>query len=155
MSDLAATNCGCGNDGGCGSILWLIVLLCLCIGNGGGFFGGATTRFLNFHFPINAMKDLTEGKTIFTICIITKNVNIAAGSSATIGIEAVEITVDGDFSIFDTGQSSIVGRLRKVIIATLLNFRKNNACKAKGDDPKKNRSEDNDVERSDALAFRL
>lgn len=41
MSDLAATNCGCGNEGGCGSILWLIVLLCLCNGNNGsGFFGG-------------------------------------------------------------------------------------------------------------------
>ncbi len=40
MSDLAATNCGCGNDGGCGSILWLIVLMCLCNGNGGGYCGG-------------------------------------------------------------------------------------------------------------------
>ena len=41
MSDLAATNCGCGNEGGCGSILWLIVLLSLCNGNGGtSLFGG-------------------------------------------------------------------------------------------------------------------
>lgn len=40
MSDLAATNCGCGNEGGCGSILWLIILLSLCNGNGGSFFGG-------------------------------------------------------------------------------------------------------------------
>ena len=40
MSDLAATNCGCGNEGGCGSILWLIVLMCLCNGNGSGLFGG-------------------------------------------------------------------------------------------------------------------
>lgn len=40
MSDLAATNCGCGrNDGGCGSILWLIVLLSLCNGGGSGLFG--------------------------------------------------------------------------------------------------------------------
>ena len=38
MSDLAATNCGCGceNEGGCNSIIWLIILLC---GNN-GFFGG-------------------------------------------------------------------------------------------------------------------
>ncbi|MCM1257468.1 MAG: chorion class high-cysteine HCB protein 13 [Roseburia sp.] len=42
MSDLAATNCGgcgCSNGGGCGSILWLIVLLSLCNGNGGSFLG--------------------------------------------------------------------------------------------------------------------
>ncbi len=40
MSDLAATNCGCNecgnNNGGCGSILWIIILLSCC-GNG---FGG-------------------------------------------------------------------------------------------------------------------
>ncbi len=39
MSDLAATNCGCGcNDGGnnCCSILWIIILLSIC-GNGSGF----------------------------------------------------------------------------------------------------------------------
>lgn len=51
MSDLTATNCGCGsvndNRGGCGcnNILWIIILLALCGGNddcgcGGGFFGG-------------------------------------------------------------------------------------------------------------------
>ena len=53
MSDLAATNCGCGNDGcgcnnncGCGNgislfgdnscscILWIICLMCLCGNNG-------------------------------------------------------------------------------------------------------------------------
>ena len=37
MSDLAATNCGGGcscNEGGCGSILWIILLLCCCGGNG-------------------------------------------------------------------------------------------------------------------------
>jgi len=55
MSDLAATNCGCGNDGcgcnnncGCGNgtglfgdnscscILWIICLMCLCGNNGYG-----------------------------------------------------------------------------------------------------------------------
>ena len=55
MSDLAATNCGCGNDGcgcnnncGCGNgtslfgdnscscILWIICLMCLCGNNGCG-----------------------------------------------------------------------------------------------------------------------
>ena len=38
MSDLAATNCGgctC-NEGGCGSILWILLLLCCC-GGGNGF----------------------------------------------------------------------------------------------------------------------
>ena len=40
MSDLAATNCGCGCEGsnGCSSIIWILLLLCCC-GNGGGFFG--------------------------------------------------------------------------------------------------------------------
>ena len=39
MSDLAATNCGCGceNEGGCSSILWLIILLSCCGGCNGGF----------------------------------------------------------------------------------------------------------------------
>ena len=50
MSDLAATNCGCGCDapasgcggcGGCGnnSCIWIILLLCCCggWGNGCGF----------------------------------------------------------------------------------------------------------------------
>ena len=50
MSDLAATNCGCDNGCGCGnngcglslgnnsccSILWIIILLCLCGNNGWG-----------------------------------------------------------------------------------------------------------------------
>lgn len=57
MSDLAATNCGCGCEGGtspsfnngCNSILWIIILLCCCgnswgngCGNGcgGNGFGG-------------------------------------------------------------------------------------------------------------------
>lgn len=37
MSDLAATNCGCNNDGGCGcnSIIWIIILLSLCNNNSG------------------------------------------------------------------------------------------------------------------------
>lgn len=42
MSDLAATNCGggCGcNDNGCGSIIWIIILMSCCGGNG-GLFGG-------------------------------------------------------------------------------------------------------------------
>ncbi len=36
MSDLAATNCGCGcnDEGGCNSIIWLIILLALCGGCG-------------------------------------------------------------------------------------------------------------------------
>lgn len=37
MSDLVATNCGCGNEGGCSSIIWIILLLCLC--NNGSSFG--------------------------------------------------------------------------------------------------------------------
>lgn len=43
MSDLAATNCGggCGCNDGCGSILWIILLLsCFCNGNGSSIFGG-------------------------------------------------------------------------------------------------------------------
>ena len=43
MSDLAATNCGGGcscNEGGCGSILWIILLLCCCDGNGCGLNSG-------------------------------------------------------------------------------------------------------------------
>lgn len=53
MSDLTATSCGCNSGcantanncgGGCSNILWLIILLCFCGGNGdnggcGGFFG--------------------------------------------------------------------------------------------------------------------
>ena len=41
MSDLAATYCGCGGNDGCGcqSILWILVLLCACGNNNGGFFG--------------------------------------------------------------------------------------------------------------------
>ena len=41
MSDLAATNCGCGCEerNGCSSIIWILLLLCCC-GNGHGFFGG-------------------------------------------------------------------------------------------------------------------
>ncbi len=35
MSDLAATNCGC-NEGGCSSIIWIILLLFFCNGNGCG-----------------------------------------------------------------------------------------------------------------------
>lgn len=36
MSDLAATNCGCGCEGnnGCSNIIWILLLLCCC-GNGG------------------------------------------------------------------------------------------------------------------------
>lgn len=44
MSDLSATNCGCGCDsnnglwGGSNSCLWIIILLCCC-GCGGNSFG--------------------------------------------------------------------------------------------------------------------
>ena len=39
MSDLAATNCGCNDNGcGCSSIIWIILLLSCCGGNSG--FGG-------------------------------------------------------------------------------------------------------------------
>ena len=51
MSDLTATSCGCSNppsnDCGCGgSILWILILCCLC-GNGGfgGGFGGMNDIF--------------------------------------------------------------------------------------------------------------
>lgn len=41
MSDLAATNCGCScNEGGCNSILWIIILLSCC-GNGTSLLGGS------------------------------------------------------------------------------------------------------------------
>lgn len=41
MSDLAATNCGCScNEGGCNSILWIILLLGCCCGNGSSIFSG-------------------------------------------------------------------------------------------------------------------
>ena len=37
MSDLAATNCGCNDNGcGCNSIIWIILLLCCCGGNSWG-----------------------------------------------------------------------------------------------------------------------
>lgn len=42
MSDLAATNCGCGCEGerhnGC-NIIFIILLLCCCGGNHNGLFG--------------------------------------------------------------------------------------------------------------------
>ena len=43
MSDLAATNCGCGCDGGNNNCFFLILILLFCCGgcgNGNGFFGG-------------------------------------------------------------------------------------------------------------------
>ncbi|MGN0291341.1 MAG: chorion class high-cysteine HCB protein 13 [Lachnospiraceae bacterium] len=42
MSDLAATNCGCGcdNERGCNSIIWLIILLSCCGCGNNGLFGG-------------------------------------------------------------------------------------------------------------------
>ena len=42
MSDLAATNCGCGcnDEGGCNSIIWLIILLSCCGCGNNGLFGG-------------------------------------------------------------------------------------------------------------------
>lgn len=43
MSDLAATNCGCGScEGGNNSCIWIILLLLFCggCGNGNGIFGG-------------------------------------------------------------------------------------------------------------------
>ena len=41
MSDLTATNCGCGceNGNGMSSCLWIILLLCCCGGCGNGFSG--------------------------------------------------------------------------------------------------------------------
>lgn len=42
MSDLAATNCGCGHDGnGCCSWILILILLSACggCGNGSGLFG--------------------------------------------------------------------------------------------------------------------
>ena len=37
MSDLAATNCGCGceSSNGCSSIIWILLLLSCCGGNNG------------------------------------------------------------------------------------------------------------------------
>ena len=38
MSDLTATNCGCNNvtsNNGCGSWIWILILLCCCGGNNG------------------------------------------------------------------------------------------------------------------------
>ena len=47
MSDLAATNCGCSNDNGCGcnNIIWIILLLGCCggCGNGNGSFLGGNS----------------------------------------------------------------------------------------------------------------
>ncbi|MBQ2801375.1 MAG: chorion class high-cysteine HCB protein 13 [Lachnospiraceae bacterium] len=44
MSDLAATNCGCGScEGGNNSCIWIILLLLFCgngCGNGNGILGG-------------------------------------------------------------------------------------------------------------------
>lgn len=49
MSDLVATNCNnnCGCNGGCGcnNIIWILIILFFCCGNGcnngmGGIFGG-------------------------------------------------------------------------------------------------------------------
>lgn len=45
MSDLSATNCGCGCENGVGfsgmnSCLWIILLLCCCGGFGSGREGG-------------------------------------------------------------------------------------------------------------------
>lgn len=48
MSDLTASNCGCGsnsifggNGGGCSWIIWILLLSCVCGNNGGGCgFGG-------------------------------------------------------------------------------------------------------------------
>ncbi|MBS5214944.1 MAG: chorion class high-cysteine HCB protein 13 [Clostridiales bacterium] len=63
MSDLTATNCGCGcdapntgNSGGC-NLIWLLFLLCICGGNGsicggnngcgcGNFFSGENNSCL-------------------------------------------------------------------------------------------------------------
>ena len=43
MSDLTASNCGCGsnsilggNGGGCSWIIWILLLSCVCGGNNGG-----------------------------------------------------------------------------------------------------------------------
>ncbi|MCU6761155.1 Uncharacterised protein [uncultured Roseburia sp.] len=43
MSDLAATNCGCdcGDNNGCGNLIWLFLILSCCGGNNGSFFNGS------------------------------------------------------------------------------------------------------------------
>ncbi len=54
MSDLSATNCGCGcdaarRDGGCfgnNSCRWIILLLCCCGGCGNGFGGNGNDSCL-------------------------------------------------------------------------------------------------------------
>ena len=71
------------------------------------------------------------------------------------GIKTVEVFIDNNFGVFNAGESSIVSRLRKIVVATLLDFGKNNACKAKGDYAKKNRSKNDDIKRSDTLTFGL
>ena len=41
MSDLAATNCGCGTENtGCNSVIWIILLLIIFGNNGGSCFPG-------------------------------------------------------------------------------------------------------------------
>ena len=44
MSDLTATQCGCdhnsGSSNGCNSFIWIILLSCLCGGNGNTCSGG-------------------------------------------------------------------------------------------------------------------
>lgn len=42
MSDLTATHCGCNNvsNNGCGSWIWIIILLFCCNGNNGCGLGG-------------------------------------------------------------------------------------------------------------------
>ena len=51
MSDLTATNCGCGCDGTSNnSIIWIILLLCCCggCGNNGNAFGGDSCLLLRW-----------------------------------------------------------------------------------------------------------
>ena len=44
MSDLAATNCGCdcGENNGCGNLIWLFLILSCCGGNNGSFFNNGS-----------------------------------------------------------------------------------------------------------------
>ncbi|MBD5542431.1 MAG: chorion class high-cysteine HCB protein 13 [Lachnospiraceae bacterium] len=46
MSDLTASQCGCGNDNnGCGNLIWLILLLSICGNNGNGCGCNGTSLF--------------------------------------------------------------------------------------------------------------
>ena len=76
MSDLSATNCGCGCDSavgrggdcGCGfggnNCLWIILLLCCCGGfgnNNGCGCGNDSFRLLSIHVPLPRDDDSIHG----------------------------------------------------------------------------------------------